>query len=85
MAKIENYLVCGEKIKVWHPETIGAGFCISMGTGGWLDGSFDSIESALKGAEHNLKLTAVFFEIQKKINHVDQENRLITLNDLADI
>lgn len=66
---------------VWHPESVGQGFSISMADGGWLEGSYDSIESALKGAEQALKLTPKFLEMQKRVNHVNQENRLITLSD----
>lgn len=78
---ITGHLVCKEKIKVWHPKNNESGFSISMASGGWLVGSFNSVESAIKGAEHNLKLTPSFFEMQKRVNHVNQENRLIVLED----
>jgi len=74
--------VNGLIVNVWHPMNGSAGFSISLKSGGWLIGSYDSVESALVGAECDLSLTTGFYEMQKRVNHFDREDRLISIEDL---
>lgn len=80
MQKITEHEVSGETIKVWHPQD-NEGYSIYFGSGGWMTGTYDSVESALIGAECDLKLIPEFYEMQKRVNYFDKENRLITVDD----
>lgn len=53
--------------------------------GGWLDGVFDSRESAIEGFKLTLKPNGydLLVSINKRVNWIDGENRLITMADLA--
>jgi len=46
MCKISHHKVNEAEITVWHPNEDVESFSISMSSGGWLPGNFDSIESA---------------------------------------
>lgn len=81
MNKITEHDVEGEKVLVWHPTPESIGFSISLEAGGWLTGVYDSIESALIGAKCDIDCIAEFYEMQKRVNHFDREDRLITVND----
>lgn len=85
MTKQKAYVVKGVGVILWLPEDLNQGISVSLKSGGWLVGSFDSVPSALKGAEYDLDLNEAYYALQKKINHVDQENRLITIDDLASL
>lgn len=80
--KITKHTVVGERVSVWHAKENDEGYSIFLCSGGWLVGSYDSVESALMGAELDLKLNSEFYTLQKEINHFDKGNRLITANDL---
>ena len=79
--KITEYTVDGESVNVWHPQQ-GVEFCVSMTSGGWLTGVYDSVESALMGAELDINAHPDFYKMQKEINHFDKGNRTLTVNDL---
>ena len=83
MSKITIHNISGEDIKVWHPNKRHDNPCyqISMESGGWLCGAYDSEEAALMGAEQDLKLNPAFYAMQKRVNYYDMENRLITIDD----
>ncbi len=85
MDKLTTHSILDTDINVWHPKEGESGFAISMSEGGWLTGVFDSVESALMGAKLDLELVSEFYELQKKVNHVNMENRLITVNDLLEL
>lgn len=78
---ITHYTVKGQPIKVWKSED-EEGYSISHGFGGWMIGSYDSIESALMGAELDLICNCEFYKLQKEVNYVDEQNRLLTVEDL---
>ena len=83
--KITEHIINGEPVNVWHPEEKKSGFdgfSISMASGGWLTGVYDSIESALMGAELDINLNPDFYKLQKEVNHFDNGNRTLTVNDL---
>lgn len=87
MHKITTHDVDGVLVKVWHPNKKYDDPCyqISLDSGGWLCGSYETIDAALLGAKHDLMLNEDFYNLQKKINHFDKENRLITVNDFKGI
>lgn len=85
MNKVTEHNVLNEKVLVWHPKKHQEGFSISLSSGGWLCGTYDSIESALKGAELDLKLNDSFHKMQKDVNHYDKSDRLISMDDLLKI
>lgn len=78
---ITEHTVKGEPIKVWRSEDED-GYSISYGLGGWMTGIYDSIESALMGAELDLLGDVDFYKLQKEVNHIDKQNRLLTVKDL---
>ncbi len=47
-----------------------------------MTGIYDSIESALMGAELDLSCDEGFYKLQKEVNHFDKGNRSLTVNDL---
>ena len=71
----------GGRIRVYRPKKQDKGYQIAIASGGWLKGLYDSIESALLGAKYDLMLNEDFYEMQKRVNHFDREDRLITVND----
>lgn len=81
MQKTTKHDVDGEKVCVWHPTPDSKGFSVSLETGGWISGSYNSVESALIGAKCDIDCISDFYEMQKRVNHFDRENRLITVND----
>jgi len=83
MHKITKHNVNGTIVKVWHPNEKHDVPCfqISIDSGGWLIGSYDSIESAILGANCNLMMNESFYKMQKRVNHDDRENRLIMMDD----
>ena len=85
MNKLTEHIVSGTCVLVWHPKPPETSFSISLKSGGWLVGRYDSIESALAGAFLDLYLIEEFYNLQKEINHFDKQNRLITLSDLEDL
>jgi len=74
-------IIDGDEVYLWPPSG-HEGWTISDSEG-WLDGVFDSEESAIMGfklsqcAAGYAKLSAIC----KKVNHIDRENRLITCDD----
>lgn len=78
---ITHYTVKGEPIKVWKSKDEG-GYSISHGGGSWMIGVYDSIESALMGAELELLNSVDFYDLQREVNHFDKGDRLLTVNDL---
>lgn len=80
-SKITEVEVSKEKISIWHPKKGESGFVISLSSGGWLSGIYDSVESAILGAKYDLLMKHEFYEMQKRVNHYDKENRLITVDD----
>jgi hypothetical protein len=80
--KITEHNVDGDMINVWHPKGDETSYSISFGGGGWMVGSYDSIESALMGAELDLLGDVDFYDLQQRVNHFDKEDRLITVKDL---
>jgi len=81
--KLEQVTVKGEIVEVWHPENNSPGFCISMTSGGWLLGTYDSKSSACLGAECCfIDEQAFVTELQQKVNHFDKGDRLLTIQDL---
>lgn len=79
--KITHHVVQGEPVNVWKSKDDDS-YSISYGGGGWMVGSYDSIESALMGAELDLSCNEDFYKLQKEVNHFDKGNRLLTVNDL---
>lgn len=79
--KITHHTVNGEPIEVWKSKDDDS-YSISYGFGGWMVGSYDSIESALMGAELDLLGDVDFYDLQKEVNHFDKGNRLFTVDDL---
>ena len=79
----EEIKVDGKILKIWLPKGY-LGYMISD-DGGWLDGVFDSKESAIEGFRLTLKPDghALLAEINKRINFITGENRLITMTDLV--
>ena len=72
----------GEVI-VHFPSKNSEGFSISYIHGGWMPGIYDSVESAIRGAECCFKDESLFVKtIKDPINHYDKGNRLITLSDM---
>ncbi len=78
---ITTHIVNGDEILVWKSKD-GDSYSISYGGGGWMTGGYDSIESALMGAELDLLGNVDFYDLQKEVNHFDKCNRLLTVNDL---
>lgn len=78
---ITHHTVKGEPIKVWKSKD-EEGYSISHGGGGWMIGVYDSIESALMGAELDLLNSVDFYDLQREVNHFDKGDRLLTVNDL---
>lgn len=85
MNKLTEHIVNGTRVMVWHPKPTETSFSISLKSGGWLVGSYDSVESALAGAFLDLYLVEEFYTLQKEINRFDKQNRLISLSDLEDL
>lgn len=85
MNKITEHKVLNEKVSVWHPKDDEKGFVISLTSGGWLSGIYDSVESALKGAEMDLNSNQSFHKMRKEVNYYDKGNRLISIDDLLKI
>jgi len=81
IAKTEHDVI-GLTVIVWHPTKDDVDFSISLKSGGWLVGLYDSVESALVGAECDLRSIPEFYEMQKRVNYFYNENRLISLEDL---
>lgn len=82
--EITVHTVGDESVNVWHPDQESVGFCISCADGGWLPGTFDSVEAALRGAELCFEDEYKFVtEIQQPINHFDKQNRQITIEDMS--
>lgn len=81
MIKTTVHDVCGDSVRVYHPKKSEKGYQIAVASGGWLKGLYDSIESALLGAKYDLMLNEDFYEMQKRVNHFDREDRLITVKD----
>jgi len=79
---ITEHYISGSIVNVWHPAEDEVGFSVSLKSGGWMVGLYDSAESALVGAECILRLTPGFYEMQKRVNYFYNENRLISLEDL---
>ena len=79
---VTEHYVSDSIVNVWHPTEYGDGFSISLKHGDWLVGLYDSVESALAGAECDLRTIPEFYEMQKRVNYFDMENRLISLEDL---
>lgn len=70
---------------VWHPKNGEEGYSISFVGGGWMPGSYDSIESALKGFDCCIIDESRFVtEIQQPINHFNKGDRLITVSDMKE-
>jgi hypothetical protein len=65
---------------------VGGGWVIAD-DGGWVDGSFDSAETARAAAAiaYEPETAAAYAEMQKRVNHFDRENRLITQADLDSV
>lgn len=82
--KITEHIVDGESVNVWHPQQ-NDGFSVSMTSGGWLTGTYDSVESALMGAKLDINLNPSFYKLQKEVNHFDKGNRTLTVNDLKSL
>ena len=82
LLKCEEIEVDGKKLTLWLSEK-QVGVTISD-EGGWICGVFDGRESAIKGFELTFKPNGyeLLAEINKRVNHNNNENRLITLNDL---
>lgn len=78
---ITTHIVDGEPIDVWKGEN-DENYSIHYGGGGWMTGIYDSIESALMGAELDLSCNEDFYDLQKEVNHFDKGNRSLTVNDL---
>lgn len=58
-------------------------FGISYDGGGWMPGSYDSVESALAGFQCCMIDEARFVaEIQEPVNHFDKQDRAITMDDI---
>lgn len=81
MNKATIHNVDGEDVRVYHPKKSEKGYQIAIASGGWLKGLYDSIESSLLGAKCDLMLNEDFYEMQKRVNHFDREDRLITVKD----
>ena len=73
------------QIKVWHPEKDRTGYLISHDQYGWLRGAYDSVQSALAGAELDIAMNPAFYEMQDRVNNVSRENRFITIDDLKGV
>jgi len=84
-SKITEVEVSGNMVNIWHPKKGESGFVISLSSGGWLSGIYDSVESAMLGAEYDLLMKPEFYEMQKRVNHFDKENRLISVDDFKDL
>ena len=83
--KITAEIVEGEKISIWHPEKDSPGYSISFGSGGWMPGTYDCIESAKLGVKACFVDEGKFvLELQQKVNHFDKQNRLLTVNDISE-
>lgn len=72
----------GNIILVWYTTVGEPCYCISLKSGGWLTGFYDSVESALVGADFDMDCMQSFYTMQKEVNHFDQGNRPITMEDL---
>lgn len=76
--KITTHTVDGEAVNVWHSDE---GLSISFESGGWMKGTYDSVESAILGAKLDIMGCVEFYEMQERVNHFDKGNRLITKSD----
>lgn len=83
MNPYEETEIEGYSLKIWSPKKC-PGFTISDG-GGWLDGVFDSRESAIEGFKLSLSPNGycLLAGLNRRVCHITRENRLITLDDLA--
>ena len=73
--------VLGVDVLMWHPDCDSEGYSISLKDGGWLKGIYDSIDSAILGAERDLNFDNEFYIMQERVNNFKKENRLITVKD----
>jgi hypothetical protein len=87
--KITECMVSGEPVNIWHPEKNSDlpydGYSISYGHGGWMTGTYDSIESAKEGARLCFIDESKVANLSDEINHFDRGNRAITLEDLKGV
>lgn len=86
--KITEVIVEGEPLNIWHPEKHidmdYNGFSISYGPGGWIPGTYDSIESAIEGARWCFTgREGEIYKIRDQVNNIKIGNRSITLEDLG--
>lgn len=84
MVNITRHSVDGVVIAVWHPENPTDGYSISYDSGGWMNGLYDSVQSALIGAALDIVNPCLMSEIVNKINNVNGQNRLISAEDLSE-
>lgn len=87
--KITECVISNEPVNIWHPRKNSDlpydGFSISHGHGGWMTGTYDSIESAKEGFRLCMIDESKVSKLSKKVNHYDKGNRAITLDDLKGI
>ena len=83
MNKITEFEHEGDKYNIWHPAKNDHGFCISFFAGGWMPGTYDSMDSAKLGIKAcNINEHKFVTEIQQPINHFDKGNRGISIDDI---
>jgi len=75
--------VQGRQLKVWPPKNPDEGYQIAD-EGGWIDGIYDSEETAVKAFKITFNKGGwdTLSKLSKNINRVDTGNRLITSEDL---
>ena len=83
MNKQTSHYVNGYEYIVWHPTKQCSSFSLSFGGGGWMPGNYDSVSSALRGAECcQLDESRFIREIQQRVNHFKIGDRDITIDDM---
>ncbi len=81
--KITEYIIGVDAVNIWHPKKGDTGYSIAFGGGGWMPGTYDSIESAKLGAKACFIDESKFVtELQQRVNHFDKENRELTCDDV---
>lgn len=86
--KMTEVIVEGESINICHPEESSDqsydGFSISYGPGGWMPGTYNSVESAIEGAKWCFTgRECELVKIIDQVNNYKLGNRSITLEDLG--
>jgi len=85
MSNQTRHTVNGSHYVVWHPPKDCASYSLSYDGGGWMPGSYDSVASALRGAECCMINESKFVsDIQSNVNHFEKGNRDLSLSDMAE-